>query len=352
MKKLSNTYKWVLPVAVAAVVSTLTAGSAKAEELAVPDREAANTLVRNSMLSFDHAIKNGDFETLFSELSELWQNQTSPEAIRAIMETLINEKPDFSGVAEVDAVFSSPPKLSDSGWVELSGFFPTQPRKSVFDLTYLPQAGEWKLAGFNIRTAAYPLPLPEIEVIEKMAETTLLSFANAINTESFEEFHKEISIPFRRQFTAEQFLQSFYEFVENKIDLSFIEGLKPVFDKAPEIDDNDMMALKGHYRLETEKIDFDLIYTPEKSEWKLMEISVYITPDETREEQVPELPPSFSTQETPATDAVVLEDLSPIADMVQFLRAKVEIADETERVEFESQLAGLLALENLLLEMK
>ena len=69
----------------------------------------------------------------------------------------------------------------------------------------------------------------------------------------------------------------FQPFIDKKIDLSAVAGLKPVYDQPPRINDAGLLELVGHFDTPNFQVNFALDYAYELPWWKLFGVNVSLT---------------------------------------------------------------------------
>lgn len=253
-------------------VTTIT--KARADKGELPEEEEAGRLARQSLLELNSAMQSGDFASFYDSISEQWQDQITAEKLESVFQPLAAQGVDFSGVEEAEPVFGMPPSRDSDGLLVLAGHFPTEPRRTVFRLTFISEGAEWKLFGINAKAAANPLPLPPSEEIKSLVELTLLDFNAALQAQDFTQFHAELSTPFRRQNSPEDLQKAFQAFIDEKIDLTSIVDLEPSFSGQPTLDAENSLVVKGYYPTAPSRLHFDFRFTPEPPDWKLLVIDI------------------------------------------------------------------------------
>jgi len=134
-------------------------------------------------------------------------------------------------------------------------------------------------------------PKPEEAEIRRLVTASLLSLDQAVKTEDFDAFHRELAAPWRDQTPPAVMRRVFRRFAENEVNLGVVKDLRLVFQRAPEvIDEGDRHFLKvrGKFSGPTDVVEFDMSYWPEKTGWKLIGIWIGVRdpfPDEEDEEE-------------------------------------------------------------------
>lgn len=298
-------------------------------ELILPDDEEAGNLARTTLLNIDTALKTGDFKTFRdTQIASLWKRQITTEELAGVLKPLNAQGIDFSGVGGLTAEFDKAHRITEENLLEISGSFPSQPARSFFELGYLRENDSWALIKFYVYAKEEPLAIPEEKEIITLTERSLLDFNAALQQQDFQAFHGRLAKSFQTQITPEGLKEAFISLIDAKSDLSPIKALSPAFDGEPVIDDDGVLAVNGSYTTATETINFELSFFTEAKEWKLFGIGVNI----------------FPVEETTATE----ETVTPLTDLVQFLREKVVLPDDGDQAQFLKQLQALTELETLL----
>jgi len=78
--------------------------------------------------------------------------------------------------------------------------------------------------------------VPAEEDLKAMTNASLLLLARAINTKDFSEFYKASAKVWQSQVTPEAMKESFIKYIEQNVDLTFVERSSPEFQEKPSID--------------------------------------------------------------------------------------------------------------------
>lgn len=122
--------------------------------------------------------------------------------------------------------------------------------------------------------------VPEDEKLQTLVKTTFLDFGDAIQTEDFTDFHKKTAKVWRDSSSAEELLDAFKVFVDNKGDYNFkraVSALDATFTPAPSIEDVkglDALVVKGYYPTTPQRANFELKYVMDDGTWKLIAINI------------------------------------------------------------------------------
>jgi hypothetical protein len=110
----------------------------------VPSEKESKALALESLLAFNKALQEKSFDSFYTQIAKVWQNQTTPAKLQGIFQAFIDQKADISPIAKVEPVFDQKPAIED-GILVLKGSYPTQPRKVSFELGYSYEEKAWKL---------------------------------------------------------------------------------------------------------------------------------------------------------------------------------------------------------------
>jgi 2C-methyl-D-erythritol 2,4-cyclodiphosphate synthase len=118
----------------------------------VPSETELKKLTDETLLSFNSAVQSQDFGTFYKSTAKLWQEQTTPEKLKAAFKTFIDQKFDIAPVVQnVKPAFEPSPAINSDGLLVVQGSYPIKPDKLAFALEYLNEDGAWKLASINVK---------------------------------------------------------------------------------------------------------------------------------------------------------------------------------------------------------
>ena len=118
--------------------------------------------------------------------------------------------------------------------------------------------------------------VPSDAELKALALDSLMTFNKGLQAKSFADFHKSISIVWKKQISPEQLAEAFRTFVEKELDLTPIQNLTPAFEAPPSVNSDGVLILVGAYPTEPNKVHFTLNYVAENFSWKLIGINVEI----------------------------------------------------------------------------
>ena len=223
--------------------------------------------------SFFKAVEQQDYSKAYGYLSEDFQYSISEDNFKSFLESsaLVN----YAG-AEWDSrsISNGEGTLEGSVKTKSGGVIPIK-------LKLVKENDEWKIYSIQkpdtgiVSEGSTAIKIPDEEKRIKLVKDSMHDFALAVNAKDFTEFHKHISKNFQDQFSPEKLFEIFKSFSEQNIDLTVLDPLQPLFDEAPQIDEQGILILVGHYATTPNVTYFKLKYY-ERPNWKLMGINVDI----------------------------------------------------------------------------
>lgn len=139
-----------------------------------PPDKVCKALATDSLLGFSDAIQRKSFIDFFDQCALHWQDQLvtreGPSAMPGSMKKELTEKQrelgaarlqhafqsfveqniDLSGIKAVEPVFDQEPWLNTEGLLVLSGYYPTQPYRVIFNLKFYYELPTWRLFGIDV----------------------------------------------------------------------------------------------------------------------------------------------------------------------------------------------------------
>jgi hypothetical protein len=118
----------------------------------VPPDAELKTMTLNSLLSFNDGVQDKDFSNFYKEISALWQEQTTPDKLKQLFNDFIEKEINIAPIKKLQPTFNKDAKINSDNMLVIAGYYPTTPKRVVFELKYLEEKGDWKLAGINVKT--------------------------------------------------------------------------------------------------------------------------------------------------------------------------------------------------------
>jgi hypothetical protein len=183
---------------------------------------------------------------------------------------------DFTVPHPFKPLFDKAPYLDNEGLLHLKGSYTNTSGKRYFDLTYVLEASDWRMAGINVNWDHTP---PPHDTQIRLVKETIHAFALAVRSKDFTEFYNtRLAEPFREQYSKEAFQRLFQAFIDQNIDMTVLDALDPKFDEKPELDEKGFLVLKGYYPTRPSMAIFDLKFIKVGTQWKLMRLFVNVKP--------------------------------------------------------------------------
>ncbi len=126
---------------------------ADASKKQVPSDAEMQDIVKDTLLDFNDALQDQDFTEFHGNISKTWKKETTPEKLKQSFQDFINKGVDITEIKPMKATFTTPPNVAkDRGYdmLTVKGEYPTSGIKTKFELQYIPEGKDWKLAAINI----------------------------------------------------------------------------------------------------------------------------------------------------------------------------------------------------------
>jgi hypothetical protein len=151
--------------------------------------------------------------------------------------------------------------------------------KNPLTVSLIREGERWRVLSFTGAVAggsAEPAkkPMPEDDELKAMVSTTLADFGAAVRAENFESFYESTARLWQSQTSAEELQKTFQPFLDQQVDLAEVEGIDPVFDNPPTIDEDGVLLLTGYFPTESARVEFEVSYVYEHPDWKLIGLAV------------------------------------------------------------------------------
>ena len=117
---------------------------------------------------------------------------------------------------------------------------------------------------------------PDAQAQAALINDTMSAFAASVNAGDFSGFHAAVSKRWQAQATADEMRDAFAVFIDNKIDLTVLEGMQPNIDTTAGIESDGSLHLTGKYATEPSVTSFDLRYEQDDGEWRIININVNV----------------------------------------------------------------------------
>ncbi len=125
--------------------------------------------------------------------------------------------------------------------------------------------------------------IPSNDRLQTLIKTTFMDFSDAVQLGDFTDFNRTVAKVWQEDSSADEMKTAFKSFVDNKENYNFKKAVSPLdatFSPAPSIEkvsDLDALVLKGYYPTKPQRANFELKYTKEDGNWKLIGINIKTT---------------------------------------------------------------------------
>ena len=124
--------------------------SAHAAPPKIPSEVELRAMTLESLLDFNKSVQAADFTILYDSLSKIWQDQTTPAKLKSLFQSFIDKEVDISPIKKVEPVFNKPAEIDSDEVLIVRGYYPTKPKRVIFQLKYYSENSDWKLVGIKI----------------------------------------------------------------------------------------------------------------------------------------------------------------------------------------------------------
>jgi hypothetical protein len=118
----------------------------------VPAESELKSMTLKSLLAFNDGVQEKDFSAFYKQLAPLWQEQTTPAKLKELFNDFIEKEINIAPIKKLQPIFNKDAKINSDDMLVIAGYYPTTPKRVVFELKYLDEKGDWKLAGINVKT--------------------------------------------------------------------------------------------------------------------------------------------------------------------------------------------------------
>ncbi|MBX9943435.1 MAG: hypothetical protein K2Y40_05085 [Reyranella sp.] len=129
----------------------LAAASTAMAQAKVPAESPLEALVKSALLSFNDANLTGNYAVFHAKLSKPFRQQFSVEKLKEAFKEFNEKSIDIDIVAAMKPTYVPAPAIDSEGKLVVKGYFPTEPTRVNFNLSFIPSDGEWKLISLNVK---------------------------------------------------------------------------------------------------------------------------------------------------------------------------------------------------------
>lgn len=220
---------------------------------------------------FFSLIRDGNTQEAYRATAREFQSATPEEQFARFLEN--------SSIADFESATWTSRSISNNVG-ELEGSLKTKGGGVLpIKLKLVKENGKWKVlsiekasAGIVADTGAAAVPADKELMV--MANQSVLMLGRAINAGDFSAFYSSAAKVWQDQTNPEALKEAFKSFIDQKIDLTVVEGKNPEFGEKASIDESGRLILKGFYPVQPAKLNFVLKYVQQDKQWKLIGINV------------------------------------------------------------------------------
>lgn len=247
-------------------------------EPTLPAEDDLKAMTNSSVLLLARAINAKDFSEFYNATAKVWQSQVTPEALKDSFIKYIEQNVDLTFVEDNSPEFQEKPSIDENGVLILKGSYPARPSPLNFTVKYIRQESEWKLVGIFISmeeasggstSEANKKEIPSEDQLVALTNRSMILLAQAVSRDDFSDLYGSIATSWQQQITKDKLREPLTSFIEKKIRLTIIEGVSPVFSEKPYFDKDGLLVLKGQYPTKPYRVEFELDFIHEESQWKL-----------------------------------------------------------------------------------
>lgn len=125
---------------------------------ALPAAEDLLGLIRTTLIALNQANQTGNYTVLRDLAAPDFRNLNDASKLGAIFQVLREQAVDLTPLLLISPEVSRPPAINQNGLLSLVGFFPTQPLRVNFDLSFQNSGSDWRPYGISVFLAPPPAP--------------------------------------------------------------------------------------------------------------------------------------------------------------------------------------------------
>ncbi len=132
----------------------------------LPSAQTQIILIRSTVIAVSHANATNNYSVLYGLGSPAFRSANSPEKLQSLFTNFRANKIDMTPVSLLSPQLSYQPVI-ENGRLRLVGFFPSQPMRVNYDLSFDFVGGGWQMAALSINLVkapaqvAAPAPTPK-----------------------------------------------------------------------------------------------------------------------------------------------------------------------------------------------
>ena len=122
----------------------------------IPSDDALQEMTKTTLLSFNDAVQAGDFADFHKTISKSWRRSSRPSVFEKAFKEFIDKKISIGKIRSMKARFAPSPRIDDAKYgrptLMLEGRYSTRPLPVNFELNYILENEDWKLAEIKVNT--------------------------------------------------------------------------------------------------------------------------------------------------------------------------------------------------------
>ena len=113
-------------------------------------KNAGIILARNSLIALNNANLTGNYTTFRDLSAPAFQTRNNAAQLSLIFTKIRRLNMNLAPIVLFNPVFTKPPNITNKGFLQLAGYFPTKPIQINFALTYQKVSSRWRLFGISV----------------------------------------------------------------------------------------------------------------------------------------------------------------------------------------------------------
>jgi hypothetical protein len=110
----------------------------------VPSPDQLLGLIRTTVIALNQANQTGNYTVLRDLAAPDFRNGNDASRLGAIFQVLREQAVDLTPLLQISPELSEPPSVNQYGLLRLNGFFPTEPLRVNFDLSFQMWENRWR----------------------------------------------------------------------------------------------------------------------------------------------------------------------------------------------------------------
>lgn len=139
-----------------AIAGPADAASRGNRQMAAPSDAVARRMVKIALITFNNAVKTGNFTVLRLRTAKRFRASFSAVKLRRRFAAFSKRRIDLSPIVSLGVIWAARPAVGKKGRLRLRGYFRTVPKIVRFDFRYAFEGGAWMLTHIAIRVTDPP----------------------------------------------------------------------------------------------------------------------------------------------------------------------------------------------------